>query len=346
MRVAILGASHWHVGIYYLPTLQSMDVELVGLADPSAAAFDRVDPEGVYRHYLDYRTLLEEEQPELVFAHAPHYQMTELAADLVERGVPFHIEKPAGVDWEALAPVARAAREQGVFNSVALVNHYMPLVEKLVELRHAGKLGTPAHFYYRLFAGPADRYRDWGVDWMLDPEQAGAGPLFNFGCHGIDLFRTMTGEEIVEASCWATHDLHHEAIEDLASVRLVTTSGAMGTVEVGYVLPGAYERYFSLTTTALHVGGELEQGKIVMRDGEPLPYGGLTADESYAVYTRDVVARAAAGQPARVDLTEMVGTLRVMDAAREAMRTGKTVRLDRAAATPPHRRREAREDAR
>jgi hypothetical protein len=71
----------------------------------------------------------------------------------------------------------------------------------------------------------------------------------------------------------------------------------------------------------------LEQGKIVMRDGELLAYGGLTADESYAVYTRDVVARCAAGQTARVDLTEMVGTLKVMDAAREAMRTGKTVRL-------------------
>ncbi len=327
MRVGILGASHWHVGIYYLPTLKSMDVEIVGLADPDPAASQRLDPEGRYRHYTDYRTLLEEERPDLVFAHAPHCQMTELAADLVQRGLPFHIEKPAGVNWQALAPVAQMAREQGVFNSVALVNHYMPLVKKLVELRQGGKLGTPAHFYYRLFAGPANRYRDWGVGWMLDPEQAGAGPLFNFGCHGIDLFRTMTGEEVVEVSCWGTHALHEEAIEDLASVRMITTSGALGTVEVGYVLPGAYERYFSLTTTALHVGGELEQGEVVLRDGDPLPYGGLTADESYAVYTRDVVARAAAGRPARVDLTEMVGTLRVMDAAREAMASGATVRL-------------------
>jgi predicted dehydrogenase len=328
MRIGILGAGHWHVGLYYLPTLQSLDVDLVGLADPNPAVLDRLDPEGLYRHYTDSRTLLEEEQPDLVFAHAPHYQMTDLAAELVERGLAFHMEKPAGVDWRALAPVAEAARAQRVFNSVALVNHYMPLVEKLVELRHDGKLGLPVHFYYRLFAGPPDRYRDWGVDWMLDPAQAGAGPLFNFGCHGIDLFHTMTGEQVAEVSCWATHALHQEAIEDLASARLHIASGALGTVEVGYVLPGAYERYFSLTTTALHVGGELEQGKIVMREGEPIPYGGLTADDSYVVYTRDVVARCAAGQPARVDLTEMVRTLRVMDAAREAMETGQTVRLE------------------
>lgn len=327
MRIGILGASHWHVGIYYLPTLQSMDVEIVGLADPDPGAFTRIDLEGKYRQYSDYRDLLAEQQPDLVFAHAPHDQMTELAADLVSRGQAFHLEKPAGVDWEALAPVAAAAREQGVFNSVALVNHYMPLVEKLVELRQAGELGTPTHFYYRLFAGPAHRYRDWGVEWMLDPQRAGAGPLFNFGCHGIDLLHAMTGEQVTEVSCWATHELHHEAIEDLASVRLQTASGALGTVEVGYVLPGAYERYFSLTTTALHVGGELEQGKIVRREGEALPYGGLTADESYAVYTRDVVARCAAGQSARVDLTEMVKTLRVMDAAREAMLGGGTVKL-------------------
>lgn len=45
------------------------------------------------------------------------------------------------------------------------------------------------------------------------------------------------------------------------------------------------------------------------------------------MYTRDVVARCAAGQSARVDLTEMVKTLRVMDAAREAMLGGGTVKL-------------------
>lgn len=328
MRIGIIGASHWHVGIYYLPALQRLEAELVGLADPDPAALERLDPQGRYRHYTDYRQLLEEEQPDLVFAHAPHCQMTQLAAELVERKQAFHMEKPAGVDWQALAPVAQAARERCVFNSVALVNHYMPLVERLVELRHAGQLGLPVHFYYRLFAGPPGRYRDWGVDWMLDPAQAGAGPLFNFGCHGIDLFHAMTGEDIVEVSCWATHELHGEAIEDLASARLRTASGALGTVEVGYVLPGAYERYFSLTTTELHVGGELEQGKIVRREGEDIPYGGMSADESYAVYTYDVVARCAAGQPARVDLTEMVRTLRVMDAAREAMETGQAVRLE------------------
>jgi len=325
MRIGIIGASHWHVSIYYLPVLEKMEeVEIVGLADPDPSVLERRDPQAKYRHFTNYRDLLEQHAPDLVFAHAPHHEMTALAADLVRRGQPFHIEKPAGIDWRELAPVADTARSQGLFNSVALVNRYMPVVEELCALRDSGRLGQPVHMYYRLFAGPPGRYRDWGVDWMLDPARGG-GPLFNFGAHGIDLFLHLTGQSVVEVSCWQTHALHYEAIEDLASLRMQGASGALGVVEVGYVLPGAYERYFSLTATRVHVGGQLEAGKILLQDGEPIEYGGLSADASYEVYTRDVVRRAAEGRPAKADLGDMVAALRVLNAGVEAMRTGETV---------------------
>ena len=322
MRVAILGASHWHVQIYYLGALQASDAELVGLADPDAAALARLDPAGAYPHYAEYAELLDRERPDLVFAHAPHDEMTALAADLVARRQAFHLEKPAGVDWRALAPVAQAAREAGVFNSVALVNRYLAGREALAALQATGELGQVAHFYFRLFAGPPERYRTWGVPWMLDPARAGAGPLFNFGPHGVDLFLSLIDEPVVEGSCWTSHALHHEPVEDLACLQLRTASGGLGTIDVGYVLPGAYERYFSVTTDRLHVGGQLDAGTILRRDGEALDYCGVDVDTVYEVYTQDVLRRYAEGLPGRVDLTAMTATLRLLNAAQESITQG------------------------
>jgi predicted dehydrogenase len=201
-------------------------------------------------------------------------------------------------------------------------------MEALAGLQAAGRLGRVAHYYFRLFAGPPERYREWGVEWMLDPARAGAGPLFNFGPHGVDLFLTLAAEPIVEVSAWTSHALHHEKIEDLASLRLRTEAGALGVVEVGYVLPGAYERYFSLTTDALHVGGSLETGTILRRGGDSLPYAGGGSDDAYATYVADVLARYAAGEPARIDLGDAVAALRVLNTAQESAATGKPVEVE------------------
>lgn len=327
MRVGIIGASHWHVSVYYLPLLEQSGAEIVGLADPDPAALERVDPEDIYAHYLEYVELLDRQQPDLVFAHAPHDEMTALAADLVERGQPFHIEKPAGLDWRRLSPVAEQARAQGLFNSVALVSRYMPVVEALDELREEQRLGRVLHYYYRLFSGSPQRYREWGVAWMLDPARAGAGPLFNFGPHAADLFLHLCGEPVVEVSCWTTHELHHEKIEDLACLQMRTASGARGIAEVGYVLPESYERYFSVTTDMLHYGGPLAGGTILRRDGSARPLANQSADEAYARYTADLLRCFEAGEPARANLTDMTVVLRVLNAAQESAQRGKPVKL-------------------
>lgn len=335
MRVAIIGASHWHVPVYYLEALKLSEARLVGLADPDLAVLERLDPESDHPHYTDYRALLEREKPDLVFAHAPHDQMTALAADLVARRQAFHMEKPAGIHWRALEPVAREAREAGVFNSIALVNRYMAGVEALVGLKEAGRLGRVAHGYFRLFAGPPERYRAWGVPWMLDPARAGAGPLFNFGPHGVDLFLSLLDEPVVTVSCWTTHALHHEQIEDLASVHLQTASGALAVIEVGYVVSGAYERYFSLTTDALHFGGQLDQGNILLRDGQPVSFSGVDADAVYSIYTREVLRRYEAGLPGRVDLMAMTAILRIINAAQESVTRGQAVALEQRLTADP-----------
>jgi len=329
MRVAIVGASHWHVGLMYLPSpsLKAIEeVEIVGIADPNETALERVAEGLECPRFIFYQEMLDQVQPDLIFAHAPHGAMTEVAAELVTRHLPFHMEKPMGVDWRALQPVAAKAETEGIFTSVALVSRHYPSVAKLRQLKDEGKLGQPVHYYYRLFAGAPLRYPEWNCAWMLDPAQAGGGPIFNFGPHVIDLFLYLM-EDVREVRCVQSHAIHDAAIEDLTSLMMLGEGGAIGLGDVSYTMPEGYERYFSVTTTTLHYGGGFDKGTILMREGEDIPIEGVGAADIYDFYTREVIRRFQAGEPAIADISDMASTLRVLNAAQESARTGKAVTL-------------------
>jgi predicted dehydrogenase len=326
MRIAILGASHWHVRLMYVEALQKLGHDIVALGDCAPGKLelttDLVDCPG----YTEYDRLVAEQQPDFIFAHAPHADMTDLAAWLVQRRLPFHMEKPMGVDWQKLAPVADAAAEAGLFISVALVSRYYAVVQWLKA--HQAQLGRTNHYYYRLFAGFPGRYREWGVEWMLDPARAGAGPLFNFGPHVVDLFLHLCVSDVTEVSAHWTHGLGGEPIEDLCSLTMVGPQGEIGVGEVSYTMPSGYERYFSLDTEALHCGGpEMGDMTVQWRDGREERVAGNTADDVYFAYTQDTLARFAAGEAPVAGIADMVKTLRVMNAARESARTGRPVRI-------------------
>jgi predicted dehydrogenase len=326
MKVAIIGAGHWHVPSY-VKALQSLGVELVGISDWSEAALERVGAQVDCPRYRCFQDLLDEQKPEFVFAHAMHDEMTHLAGVLVGRHQPFHMEKPMGLDWKALEPVAVKAETEKLFVSVPLVSRYYAPVEKLREMRLAGSLGKPVHYHYRLFAGSPNRYLDLNVEWMLDPKHSGAGPLFNFGPHVIDLYLYLLEEAVTEVFARQTSSMYGLQIEDLTAVTMVGKSGTIGTVEVSYTLPAGHETFLSVTTDKLHYAGTASEGVLKAASGETTPLRGLTMDEAYAHYTADTLARFAAGDAPKASIGEMAAILRVMNAAQESLRTGKAVKL-------------------
>ena len=178
MRVAFIGVGHWHAAEFYLPALLKREVEIVAISDTEQEAVDRIA--GQFElgcpGYTDYRTLLDEVEADIVWASAPHDEMSALAAELVSRGQAFHMEKPMGLDADMLEPIAARAAQKGVFTSVALVSRYYGLVRRLREMRETGELGLPLHYYYRLLAGSPERYIESHCAWMLNPARAGGGP--------------------------------------------------------------------------------------------------------------------------------------------------------------------------
>src|SRR6476646_2239488 len=241
IRVAGIEVSHWHslFDAAYLRHLVKMpDVALVAVQDSDGAlARKRAAEVGNPPVFTDHVRMLEETKPDFVMALGRHRQMARIAHDLLDRRVPFLMEKPMGISAAEVQSVADKAARTGVFAAVPLSQRYQPFAIRARALMAAGRFGPLSHIYVRLNRpGPA-RYPAWDCAWMLDPAEAGGGCLRNLGPHGLDMFLYLTGEEAEVTGAQLSRRAHERPVEDYASVMLRSESGILGTVDVGNGFP-------------------------------------------------------------------------------------------------------------
>ena len=240
-RTIILGASHWHVPLctraigeeHQVVGISDEDVSLVrGLAEAWSAPVE-----------ADWRSLVDLPDLGLAYVFGPHSGMAENCLALIERGIPFVVEKPLGTSLAELSGVRKAAEAAGVPATVPFVQRGGPTD------RWLAKAGRPTYQRISFIAGPPSRYRDNGNPWMLDPAAAGGGCLANLAPHFVDLFLQSSNESAENVDSRLSSVLHGAGVEDHASLIITTPSGREAIIEVGYAFPGSpLKRYCSYTS--------------------------------------------------------------------------------------------------
>lgn len=241
IRVAAIEVSHWHA-VYdaaYLRHLIAMpDVELIAIQDSNAdVAAKRAAEVKNPPTFTDYRKMLATTDPDFVVALGRHRQMPGIAHDLLDQGYPFLMEKPMGIKAAEVDAVAAKAVKLGAFVAVPLAQRYAPFAKRARELLAAGRFGPLSHIYVRINRPAPPRYQAWDCAWMLDPAESGGGCLRNLGSHGLDMFLHLTGESAQVTGAQLSRRAQDCPVEDYASVFLRSTSGILGTVEVGNGFP-------------------------------------------------------------------------------------------------------------
>ncbi len=318
MKIALLEVSHWHFPLYEAALLAS-DVDVVAVSDADQAIRARVAALFGVRAYETPEALLAGEAAiDYAFAFGRHARMKDIGLALVARGIPFAMEKPAGLSGEDVAALGGAAAAKGLPVTVAFVQRVGPLADALARLRR----GEGADFRYsswRFFAGPPGRYRAMGTPWMLDPAESGGGCLINLAPHWLDLSQLLHGPRQGDVPARTSAALHGEAVEDYA---LVSTRHAQGTamVETGYCFPDhprKREYSFSLSAAGHYVQSRPD-GITVFRSGgaepEVLTFD-LDSDPLYGVFVQRVLADHAAGRPPLAGLGDLEAVMRTVDAA-------------------------------
>jgi predicted dehydrogenase len=172
IRVAAIEVSHWHAlhDAGYLRHLIAMpDVELVAIQDSDAGLVARRAAEVGSPPVATTR-------PDFVVALGRHRQMAGIAHDLLDRGYPFLMEKPMGINASEVEAVAAKAARLDAFVAVPLAQRYTPFATRARELLSVGRFGPLSHIYVRINRPGSARYQTWDCAWVLDPAESGRSP--------------------------------------------------------------------------------------------------------------------------------------------------------------------------
>ncbi|MGI8424168.1 MAG: Gfo/Idh/MocA family protein [Chloroflexota bacterium] len=296
MRLAISGASHWHLA-RHAQYLREAGARFVAVADLDAAVAAKWAGELGAEVAADSDAIVRA-KPDAVLLLGRVKEMAASARVFLDAGVPLLAEKPLGLTPDEVGGIAELAERKRAWVSVALVQRYDPIWDVLDRLRDAGRLGDVAHAHMRIVNGPPQRYAAWGSGWMLDPMTAGGGALLNLGIHGLDYMRHLVGGPLTVVGAALGRRAHGLPIEDFGAVTLRGGSGFVGTVESGYTYPdsaagmtrsGDNETRVAAQKAYL-VGRDANLTLVTPDEGERPVHGGRSGDR-YRDWAFDSLAR-------------------------------------------------------
>ncbi len=337
-KVAVIGLVHGHADglLTYLP--QHKDAELVGICEPDRAVAARYAskfnlPQSMFFTRVD--EMIESRHPQallLYTATGDHRKVIEATAHY---GLPIMVEKPLTISLDDALAIRRVARQHHI---QVLVNYetmwYSSNRAAYDEVRQ-GKLGEVRKVVvHDGHQGPALlKLQPEFLEWLTDPVHNGAGALYDFGCYGVDLMTwLMHGEAPLTVTAVANHDQPqtYPKVDDDGTI-ILAYPHAQAIVQGSWNWPFARKdmEIYGATGYAITVGPD----KMRIRhehDAEeqastaaPLPAPESSA-MSYigAVVRGEIVPK---GDQAALDTNVIV--MQILDAARESVRTGKSVTL-------------------
>ena len=110
-RTIVLGASHWHVPLYAAAIAEVHQV--VGISDEDGSLVQGLAEAWGAPVEADWRRLLDLPDVELAYVFGPHDRMAQKCLALIERRIPFVVEKPLGTSLAGTWQVRHAAEEAG-----------------------------------------------------------------------------------------------------------------------------------------------------------------------------------------------------------------------------------------
>ncbi len=326
LKVVLLEVSHWHTPLYLDALERLPDVTVTAVSDATGSRGPALAQRFGAQPYDHWKNLLDNEDADFAFAFGPHDELYAMGKALIERNIPFAMEKPCGLNRDEVLDLYRRAEAADLFVAVPLVWRHSELLNRLKQaaLESGAKWRTQS---FRFNAGPPERYLMNSCSWMLDPKRSGGGCTINLAAHFIDLVQEISGERIRSVSAIMYRDPQLTAVEIGSMMTLVTESGCICTIETGYNYPGntpeQREYSFSLSTDQFYARSTPDGMRLTDAAGQASDlHMSLNSDVYYDNFVTDVLAPGRETAYTGAGLATMHSVMSIIEAAYESDRLG------------------------
>jgi predicted dehydrogenase len=185
---------------------------------------------GARKHHAAWRDLIADEELEAVYIATPVHLHAGQAVAAAEAGKHVLCEKPMAMNVAECDRMIAAAQAHQVKLGVAYYRHFYPVIRRVKGLIAAGKIGRPVLAQINAFESfnPAP---DHPRSWLLRKDRSGGGPMFDFGCHRIEVLTNIFGR-ITRLNAQTANAVLEREVEDTATALFQFERGACATLSV------------------------------------------------------------------------------------------------------------------
>jgi predicted dehydrogenase len=193
---------------------------------------------GIPRHHRDYRTLIEQDDVDVVCIGAPNDLHRDIAVAAASAGKHIICEKPLARTLAEADEMIDACARAGVKLMYAEELCFSPKYVRAKELADEGALGR----VYMVRQG--EQHFGPHSHWFWDPDRAGGGVLMDMGCHGIEFARWVYGKPAalsVTAELGTFVHADRTRAEDHAVAVVRYDGNRIGIVDTSWAKPGGMD---------------------------------------------------------------------------------------------------------
>ena len=208
--------------------------EIVAVMDTNAQVVKAVaEKYNVANYFTDAEKMLDSVACDAVYIATPvfaHYQQAIMA---LEKGINVFMEKPIALSAEEGAAILETAKKAGKQLSIGYVMGHHNLHRTAERLVKTGKLGQ-VHSVRMQFTC---WYPDIPGAWRQKKALGGGGCIMDLAVHCMELFHSITGDDIVECKTYFATSTFQYEVEDTAVILFKSKGGVIGHIDVNFNIP-------------------------------------------------------------------------------------------------------------
>jgi predicted dehydrogenase len=223
---------------------------------------------GARRWVSDWHDLLTDYEIDAIYIATPVHLHAEQTIAAAERGKHVLCEKPMALNAAECDRMIHACRSNDVKLGVAYYRHFYPVVRRVKQLIDSGDLGIPVVAQVNAFEW-FDPDPGSARAWLLKKDLSGGGPMFDFGCHRIEVLLDLLGN-ISDVKSTLANAVFDREVEDVATAMFKFERGTCGTLTVTHAAREPQDTLdLFFTNGSIHIPF-LNEGKmkLLTKDGE------------------------------------------------------------------------------